>query len=100
MSESRIGNLNGKWSVLFRAALALQPLVLAWGTWVTVQLFELREARATMVTAAQFASFKDDVIKNAISDELKREILLSREKLDKIAERLTRVEVLILEKKQ
>jgi len=42
---NRIGQLNGKWSVLLRLALASYPLVLAWSVWVTTNIFADQAAR-------------------------------------------------------
>ena len=35
-----IGELNGKWSILFRLALATYPFLITWCVWVTVQEFQ------------------------------------------------------------
>ena len=37
-----VGDLNGKWSLLFRASLIMLPFAIAWGVWVTQALTQLR----------------------------------------------------------
>ena len=77
-----IGNLNGKWSILFRATLAvgavLQPLIVAWAIWVTVEVFENKAhrelgSRFTVVDAAKLeTTLREDLRK--IEKELRAEI--------------------------
>jgi hypothetical protein len=42
----KVGELNGKWSILFRAQLAVGaivlPLIIAWCTWATVEVFKVQ----------------------------------------------------------
>lgn len=48
MSEdNKIGGLNGKWAILFKAQLAVgaffMPMIVSWCVWATVQLFTLQQ---------------------------------------------------------
>ena len=42
MPNQPIGQLNGKWGMLLKVALATYPFVLAWAVFVTVNIFELK----------------------------------------------------------
>jgi hypothetical protein len=46
MTQAKVGELNGKWSVLFRVLLAINaimfPVAISWATWVTTTLWELK----------------------------------------------------------
>lgn len=58
---SRVGNLNGKWAVLFKAQLAvgafLLPSIMAWATWATVQLFGIKsEIRSFMAVGPRYTA--------------------------------------------
>ena len=50
MSNKTIGELNGVWALSLRIMLATYPLLvtalIAWSTWVTVNLVELRQWKA------------------------------------------------------
>lgn len=52
MENKLVGELNGKWSILFRALMAtvaiMLPFVIAIGTWTTVTLFDLKTEIALM----------------------------------------------------
>jgi len=49
-TAQKVGELNGRWSVLLRFALATHTILilpmLAWGTWITSLAFELRQESA------------------------------------------------------
>lgn len=49
MSNQKIGEINGKWALLFKALLALNGIALVpWATWQTLVSFELRQQQAIM----------------------------------------------------
>ena len=45
-TSSAVGELNGKYALLFKINMALIPIIflkiMLWGTWVTVSLFDLQ----------------------------------------------------------
>ena len=52
MAGSKIGELNGKWSVIFRTWMVLEPLLivtlLPWCVWVTTDTLDQRRIHAEM----------------------------------------------------
>ena len=69
LGKGRIGNLNGTWSLMFRAVLAgnalMLPAVVGWGSWVTAQLYELNTHVEVDVidrfTASMFIEVQDQL---------------------------------------
>jgi len=68
-SDTPIGQINGKWSVLFRALLAanafIVPALVGWGTWVTVMLFTMHTNMQLNTldrfTSAMFIEVQDEL---------------------------------------
>lgn len=58
MQSKLVGELNGKWSILFRALMAviamMIPFVIAIGTWTTKTLFDLRTEVALIKSKSEF----------------------------------------------
>ena len=50
MSAQKIGELNGKWALLFKLMLAFNavaiPITISWATYVSTELWELRATQA------------------------------------------------------
>ena len=75
-----IGELNGKWSFLFRVSLVLMPIftgiIITWGTWVTTKVY------AHDVTFAKVESFMETTLSQKASDnERYKELILKIEGL-------------------
>lgn len=66
MTENRLGTIHGFWLLLFKAVLASMPLVLAWGIWVTSNVFEYRswQSLGPRFTQDQAASLETRVMAN------------------------------------
>ena len=47
-TSNKVGDLNGKWSLLFKLALATYPMVLGWSGWVTVEMITMKANRFTI----------------------------------------------------
>lgn len=54
-----IGNLNGKWGVLFKILLGTYPFVIMWGGWVTKSVFETRADLDSFASAGDRFSLQD-----------------------------------------
>ena len=50
MTAQKIGELNGKWALLFKILLAVNTVLIvpavAWSSWITLMVFDLRQAQA------------------------------------------------------
>jgi len=90
---NRVGNLNGKWSILLRLMLILWPvitvIVIPWGVWVTSEIFAAKAFRESgeRFTKADGMSLRADV--EAKSNERMAE---QTKLLAAISERLARIE--------
>lgn len=97
----KIGQLNGKWAMLFKVAMSTYPLILAWGVWVTTEIYASREVRGQVVTKDGFKDFQvsveKELLRSSLSDEWKSEIRAARVKLEAVSDRLTRIETLLQE---
>ena len=75
-----IGELNGKWSFLFRVSLVLMPIftgiIITWGTWVTTKVY------AHDVTFAKVEAFMESTYLRTTSDnERYKELIVKIENL-------------------
>ncbi len=43
-----IGEINGRWAILFKIGLAIQPFIFAWCIWVSFEIFNIREWKASV----------------------------------------------------
>ena len=70
LTPSKIGELNGKWSILFRTLMTLfgmsLPFIIMFAIWITVTLYDIRESLAVI-------NYKQEDRKEAMA-ELKRSV--------------------------
>ncbi len=102
MADDRktIGNMNGPWALLLRAALASYPILIGWCVWITVQTFEskaFREAgdRFTTTDAAIMRREIDAQFSNLPHPEWKARIVMLEEGQSRISMSLVRIETIL-----
>lgn len=90
---STIGNLNGRWAVLFKLMTMTYPValgsLLGWGTWVTAKIFTLQDAAAHAMTdrdaAAMQAKLTEQIVAMPPPDWKARVIALETTQRDSYA---------------
>ena len=106
----RVGELNGKWSILFRVSLVLMPFLVAWAAFVTRAVYDIRQDMAASHAryevwmartegnrftqsdwAVSLKQLNDDMPPRWVRDALKRherQIEKMHEKIDKLEGKL------------
>lgn len=109
--ESKIGQLNGKWAILFKAQLTLGavlfPGVMAWCTWMTIQTFDVKaDMQAFQAVGPRYTSTQAEVDHLKQKQEVLAEIAKAtppqwlRDELASMSRRLTTIEEDVAEIRQ
>ena len=92
-AHKTIGQLNGSWGLMFKIALATQPLLLLWGAWITVetvrnQYFRTAEERVTPKDLTDMERRLDRRLDDQPPADWKARILRIEDKIDAILQKL------------
>jgi hypothetical protein len=110
MASKLIGELNGKWAILFKAQLTIgalvAPMLITWCVWCTSQIFNVQSQVATFISvgprytatqaALDLATLRRDILTEVDSKNppqwLREDLLDLKSSLSTIKEKLTALE--------